>query len=343
MTVLWKSRLRRHLRMQPTQYAWLQFGRIPKSRSSGSGFSYTRSMQMPHTTASLRVLRAVVGTRAAAAPGSAGTCKQSITASQLPLLHHRPGPGDQRRVTGAARPQETPKPTSAGSVPVAVSTTASLGSEELGSSPSPRGWEPAGRRALRGGKAHPTLPSKRQGGCTEGTGLEAEVPTLEKLLGELSTAPAGPCPEMERGGFGSRAGTHTGCSTVTIPVSSAPLVPGHPSTYLRHPELVQGQTLHRWPHGGCCQVLGCSCLSLPPQPPRLGTWRPRASHWGQGGPTHTGLPPSPGPPPQARCRGARWARDHSGCPLAPVPLGCAGSWSPGTDRQRVPSAQHGTS
>lgn len=150
MTALWKSWLRRHLRMQPTQYAWLQFGRIPKSRSSGSGFSYTRSMQMPHTTAALRALSAVLETRAAAAPGSAGTCKQS--SAELQPLSPLPRPRGPTRHEGTAQPQGTPKPTSAGSVPVTASTAASPRSEQFGSRRSPRGWEPAGRRALRGEK-----------------------------------------------------------------------------------------------------------------------------------------------------------------------------------------------
>ena len=64
-----------------------------------------------------------------------------------------------------------------------------------------------------------------QAGCSGSPGLPVKAPTLKKLLGELSTASAGPCPEMEGGGFGSRADTCTGCSTVTTPVSSAPLVP----------------------------------------------------------------------------------------------------------------------
>lgn len=107
MTVLWKSRLRRHLRMHPTQYGWLQLGRIPKSRSSGRGFSYTLSMQMPHTTASLWALRdrELVVTWAAAAPGSAGTCKQSNA-----LAPSLTCPEEHHRVTGSAQPQETPNP-----------------------------------------------------------------------------------------------------------------------------------------------------------------------------------------------------------------------------------------
>lgn len=107
MTALWKSRLRRQVRMQPRQNAWLQFGRIPKSRSSGSAFSDTRSMQMPHTTASLRALSAAAGSGAAAAPCSTGTCEQSSAALQ-PLLHPCPSLWDRHGVMGAAQPLETP-------------------------------------------------------------------------------------------------------------------------------------------------------------------------------------------------------------------------------------------
>lgn len=306
MTVLGKSRLRLHVRMQPRQNAWLQLGRIPKSRSSGSAFSQTRSMQMPHTTASLRALRSVLGTGAAAAPYSVGSYKQSNAALQLTASHLRVTRGDRGcTATGLNPPLST------------ESTLSPLLCWGLNwgliSAPSDGGLQ--AKELLE-----EDIPPHRRVQLPAEHRLSTQVPpSLTKGPGGFPTAPAWPCLEME-GRFGTRADTHR-----MLHPTHSPAGPGaarHPPAALR---ALAGTDPLRTAHPGGSPRAGMFSLpsssstrgspkavravpgaELCPAPPRLRPTAPGSDHPRRG---CTGLRPFPA---GSGCSGSCWELEECG-------------------------------
>lgn len=306
MTVLGKSRLRLHVRMQPRQNAWLQLGRIPKSRSSGSAFSQTRSMQMPHTTASLRALRSVLGTGAAAAPYSVGSYKQSNAALQLTASHLRVTRGHRGcTATGLNPPLST------------ESTLSPLLCWGLNwgliSAPSD-----GGLRAKE--LLEEDIPPHRRVQLPAEHRLSTQVPpSLTKGPGGFPTAPAWPCLEME-GRFGTRADTHR-----MLHPTHSPAGPGaarHPPAALR---ALAGTDPLRTAHPGGSPRAGMFSLpsssstrgspkavravpgaELCPAPPRLRPTAPGSDHPRRG---CTGLRPFPA---GSGCSGSCWELEERG-------------------------------